>query len=150
MQGELIHWADPFQSFSLRGLAFTREIWSDLNIPQRLSAKGQKLKQDNKNSSFPLPHFFSLHWTHHSWLNYVITATVEIRDWGKKTYLIFFLKNPNSIIASATCGPVLATRPWKKDINRKFNTVLAGWGNEKAKCTLVKERKIISQKMNKR
>lgn len=38
----------------------------------------------------------------------------------------------------------------KKDINRKVNTVLAGWGNEKAKCILVKERKIISQKMNKR
>jgi len=38
----------------------------------------------------------------------------------------------------------------EKGINRKVNADPTEWGNEKAKCTLVKERKIISQKMNKK
>lgn len=38
----------------------------------------------------------------------------------------------------------------QNSINRKVKAVLAEWGKEKAKCILVKERKIISQKMNKR
>lgn len=58
-----------------------------------------------------------------------------------------FYHNISHMWSSVSCKTL---KKRKKDINRKVNTVLAGWGNEKAKCTLVKERKIISQKMNKR
>lgn len=99
MQGGFLHRADPFQGSSLRSLSFTREICSETTShptkpsehPSEAFCNGAELKRENKNSSFPLSHCFLLHWTHHCWLNYVITATIEKRGWGKRHS---FCKNP--------------------------------------------------------